>query len=67
MSTNKSNQNTWKEKAMFRRLQNKILQRRIKDLTNSWDKWKEKAKKYQQQSNKMNERLHSIEQVLKKN
>lgn len=67
MNNNNTIQNTWKGKAMLRRLQNKILKSRVKELTDSRDKWKEKAQKYQQQCNETNEKLKSIEQVLKKN
>lgn len=66
MITTNSNPNIWKEKAMYRRLQNKILTRRIKELTASRDKWKEKAKKLQQDHNIAKEELRSIEQVFKK-
>ena len=43
----------WKEKAKERRLENKILKQRVKEITTSRDSWKDKAKKMNKRSNEL--------------
>lgn len=60
-------QTSWKIKAIKRRLEAKILTKRIKELTLSRDTWKDKAT---ERSNKIKELINlnkELENELKKN
>ena len=49
--------NSWKDKAKKRRLENKNLKKKIKRLKDSRNNWKEKAVRYKQQNIELNNEL----------
>lgn len=57
----------WKTRAQERRLENKALKKRHKELIISRDGWKEKALKSQQGLEAANKKLKSLEASFKKN
>lgn len=57
----------WEERAKIRRKENKALKKRIKELTTSRDKWKEKAQNYQVKLKNALKSLKSLEIAFKKN
>lgn len=57
----------WKQRAQKRRMDNKALKKRIKELIISRDKWKDKALASQQHLEGANKKLNSLEASFKKN
>jgi hypothetical protein len=57
----------WKQRAQDRGKENKTLKKRIKELIQSRDGWKEKALKSQLKSDESNSKLNSLEASFKKN
>lgn len=57
----------WKTRAQERRIENKALKKRIKELIVSRDGWKGKALKSQQELKVANNKLKSLELSFKKN
>ena len=57
----------WKTRAQERRIENKALKKRIKELIVSRDGWKGKALKSQQELESANKKLKSLELSFKKN
>lgn len=56
--------NFWKERAINRRLENKILKKRIKELTVSRDNWKTKYMLVKEIKNEFECELKSIKKKL---
>ena len=57
----------WYYKAIERRLENKSLKKRIKELTISRDGWKTKAHGFQENLEIASKKLKSLERAYKKN
>jgi hypothetical protein len=57
----------WKQRAQDRGKENKALRKRIKELVQSRDGWKEKALKSQLKYDQANNKLSSLEASFKKN
>ena len=57
----------WKDRAKNRRIENKSLKKRIKELTISRDNWKIKTKKFQEKYEDAEKSLKSLEKAFKKN
>ena len=57
----------WYTKAIERRLENKSLKKRIKELTFSRDGWKIKAQDFQEKLETATKKLKSLERAYKKN
>lgn len=57
----------WKQRAQERVKENKALRKRIKELIESRNGWKEKALKSQLKFDEANNKLSSIEASFKKN
>jgi hypothetical protein len=57
----------WKDRAKNRRIENKALKKRIKELTISRDKWKIKAQYFQKKYEDASNSLKSLEKAFKKN
>ena len=60
-------QTSWKIKAIKRRLEAKILAKRIKELTRSRDTWKNKATERSNQIEELKKLNKELENELKKN
>ncbi len=56
----------WRERAIKRRIDNKALKKKIKELTISRDKWKSKAMSNQEKLKNFSNSLKSIEKAFKK-
>lgn len=56
--------NFWKERAIARRLENKELNKRRKELTQSRDKWKDKYMKQKNRGDKLEHELGLIKKKL---
>ena len=56
--------NFWKERAIARRLENKELNKRRKELAHSRDKWKEKYMKQKKRGDKLEHELGLIKKKL---
>ncbi len=54
----------WKERAITRRAENKMLKKRIKELTISRDNWKNKYMSVKKIKNQYEEELKSIKKKL---
>ncbi len=54
----------WKERAIIRRAENKMLKKRIKELTISRDSWKTKYMSVKQIKNQFENELKSIKKKL---
>ena len=67
IQSNNAFNNEWQKKAKERRLENKSLKKRIKELTISRDGWKTKAQSFQEQLNTASIKLISLERAYKKN
>jgi len=61
---NKSKENIWKDRAIDRRYENKYLKKRIKELTQSRDNWKEKHKAVKDQKELLEIELKNIKKKL---
>jgi hypothetical protein len=59
-------ENKWKKKAVKRRLENKNLKKRIRDLTKSRDGWKDKAEKLKKKNNILIKESKANLKLLKK-
>lgn len=57
----------WKQRAQDRGKENKALRKRIKELVQSRDGWKEKVLKNQLKHDEANDKLSSLEASFKKN
>ena len=57
----------WRQRSQERRVENKALKKRIKELVISRDGWKGKAMKSQQELEGANQKLKSLESSFKKN
>ncbi len=57
----------WKQKASQRQKQIRFFKQRIKELLKSRESWKEKAQKYQEKIQQLEQQKHAIEAELKKN
>ena len=56
----------WKEKALQRTLENKQLKKRIKELKNSRDSWKEKSVEHKLRADKMEFNLKKTRKLIEK-
>ena len=56
----------WKERAISRRVENKSLKKRIKELTISRDDWKEKAIERKATINQQNKHITAIKKNIQK-
>lgn len=57
----------WEYRAKNRRIENKALKKRIKELSTSRDNWKEKAQEFQEKYEGTEKILKSLEKTFKKN
>ena len=57
----------WRQRSQERRIENKALKKRIKELVISRNGWKGKALKSQQELEGANKKLKSLESSFKKN
>jgi hypothetical protein len=57
----------WKQRAQDRQVENKALKKRVKELIQSRDGWKQKAMSSQRTLDDANKRLDSLEISFKKN
>jgi len=58
--------NEWKEKALQRTGENKQLKKRIKELRNSRDSWKEKSVEHKLRADKMELHLKKTKKLIEK-
>ncbi|MFZ4741948.1 MAG: hypothetical protein ACOYLE_12365 [Bacteroidales bacterium] len=56
----------WKDKALQRTIENKQLKKRIKELKNSRDSWKEKSVEYKLRADKMELHLKKTKKLIEK-
>lgn len=56
--------NDWKVRAIDRRLENKALKKRIKELTLSRDTWREKSKKHKEEKEALQKKLNAVKKKL---
>lgn len=56
----------WKEKALERTAENKQLKKRIKELKNSRDSWKEKSVDHKLRADKMELNLKKTKKLIEK-
>lgn len=56
----------WKEKALQRTVENKQLKKRIKELKNSRDSWKEKSVEHKLRADKMEFNLKKTKKLIEK-
>jgi len=57
----------WEDRAKNRRLANKALTKKVKEVTTSRDGWKTRAMDYKEKYDDVLKKLNSIEKVFKKN
>lgn len=60
------NSQYWKSKSVKRNAENKELKKRIKELTNSRDNWKEKYKRKRDASNLLRKKIEAIKKKIEK-
>jgi uncharacterized coiled-coil DUF342 family protein len=56
--------NDWKDRAIERRLENKALKKRIKELKISRDGWHDRAMDYKQENDELTTKLNSIKKKI---
>lgn len=56
----------WKEKALQRTVENKQLKKRIKELKNSRDSWKEKSVEHKLRADKIEINLKKTKKLIEK-
>lgn len=66
-TNNVSSYINWEDRAKNRRIENKALKKRIKELTESRNKWKDKTQLYQEHYETASQKLKSLERAFKKN
>lgn len=54
----------WKERAINRRVENKALKKRIKELTISRDKWNERAINAKKENNELKAKLNAVKKKI---
>jgi hypothetical protein len=59
-------ENTWRDKAVIRREENKALGKRIKEITHGRDVWKAKAMSHNKEIKDLRIELNDIKKKLKK-
>ena len=57
----------WEDRAKNRRLANKALTKKVKEVTTSRNGWKTRAMDYKEKYDDVLKKLNSIEKVFKKN
>lgn len=66
MTTIDYNTQYWKSKSVKRNAENKELKKRIKELTNSRDSWKEKYKRKRDSSDLLSKEIEAIKKKIEK-
>jgi len=56
--------NDWKERAIERRIENKALKKRIKELTQSRDLWRDKSAEFKKQNEALTNQINNIKKKL---
>jgi len=56
--------NDWRDRAIGRRVENKALKKRIKELVISRDGWHDRAMEYKQQNDEYAAKLNSIKKKI---
>ena len=56
----------WREKAVYRNAENKELKKRIKEISNGRDNWKEKYKIQKQEANQLKLEIELIKKNIEK-
>ena len=56
--------NDWRDRAIGRRVENKALKKRIKELVISRDDWHDRAMEYKQQNDEYAAKLNSIKKKI---
>ncbi len=56
--------NDWKERAIERRLENKELKKRIKELIESRDGWRSKSASYKNENDDLRSKLEAIKKKI---
>jgi hypothetical protein len=56
--------NDWRDRAINRRVENKALKKRIKELVISRDGWHDRAMDYKQENDELTTKLNSIKKKI---